>query len=111
MKICNLKRTLAPLVLIFALLFFAACKEKQSKTEKTANTTAIASDLYTEKFRPQFHFSPQDKWMNDPNWIVYYKGKYHLFYQYYPEDIVWGPNHWGHAVSTDLHHWEHLPNA
>jgi fructan beta-fructosidase len=45
--------------------------------------------------------------MNDPNGMVYYKGIYHLFYQYYPDDIVWGPMHWGHATSKDLIHWEH----
>ena len=68
---------------------------------------ADSSELYKEPFRPQFHFSPEKKWMNDPNGMVYYKGIYHLFYQYYPEDIVWGPMHWGHATSTDLIHWKH----
>ena len=66
---------------------------------------------YMEQFRPQFHFSPKEKWMNDPNGLVYHEGVYHLFYQYYPEDIVWGPMHWGHATSTDLVHWEHKPIA
>ncbi len=64
-----------------------------------------------EKYRPQFHFSPETKWMNDPNGMVYYKGTYHLFYQFYPDSTVWGPMHWGHAVSKDLVHWKNLPIA
>lgn len=74
--------------------------------------TETETDLpYQEKYRPQIHFSPAAHWTNDPNGMVYYEGEYHLFYQHYPEASVWGPMHWGHAVSPDLVHWEHLPIA
>ena len=71
----------------------------------------LSAPLYKEHFRPQLHFSPKEKWMNDPNGLVYYQGSYHLFFQYYPGDIIWGPMHWGHAVSKDLVHWQQLPIA
>ncbi|MEM6526168.1 MAG: glycoside hydrolase family 32 protein [Bacteroidota bacterium] len=89
-----------------ALGFVIACASSENDT--LVDTTF--SD-YKELFRPQFHFSPDSMWMNDPNGMVYYDGEYHLFYQYYPDSTVWGPMHWGHAVSADMLHWEHLPIA
>jgi fructan beta-fructosidase len=72
---------------------------------------AQANGLYHEPYRPQYHYSPPCRWMNDPNGMVYYEGEYHLFYQFNPVDSVPGPMHWGHAVSSDLVHWETLPIA
>jgi fructan beta-fructosidase len=66
---------------------------------------------YNEEYRPQFHFSPKAKWMNDPNGLIYLNGTYHMFYQYYPDSTVWGPMHWGHAKSKDLLHWDEQPIA
>ena len=59
--------------------------------------------------QPLFHMTAAVGWMNDPNGFSWYKGQYHLFYQYNPYDNVWGPMHWGHCVSDDLIRWERLP--
>lgn len=95
------------LAFIFSL-FFSLCLSAQQKSSLKATPE---TEQYNEPHRPQLHFSPVAHWMNDPNGMVYNKGIYHLFYQYYPDATVWGPMHWGHATSADLVHWKHLPIA
>lgn len=67
--------------------------------------------MTNDPHRPQYHFMPPANWMNDPNGLIQWRGQYHMFYQHNPDEAYWGPMCWGHAVSTDLVHWTHLPIA
>jgi fructan beta-fructosidase len=89
-----LKRT----VVILILLAMNGCSPTKITNEK-----GITNE---ELYRPNFHFTPKSGWMNDPNGMFFYKGLYHLGYQYYPNDNVWGPMHWGHATSKDMITWK-----
>jgi len=86
--------------LVFTFFFFIS----------TINAQTKSNDI-DEKYRPQIHFTPEKNWVNDPNGMVYYKGKYHLFFQHSPNSSVWSDISWGHATSNDLVHWERKPIA
>ncbi len=79
----------------------------------TVSTSVLAqeSQTPTPQWRPVYHFTPDKNWTNDPNGLIYLNGVYHLYNQQNPFENKWGHMSWGHATSTDLIHWKHLPIA
>src|SRR5262249_62291113 len=77
----------------------------------SADEQALRARLAADPLRPQCHLLPSKNWMNDPNGPIFWKGRYHMFFQYNPYGAVWGNMHWAHAVSPDMLHWRHEPVA
>ena len=84
---------------------------EQSITPSGDLTPELREKLMLDSFRPQFHLLPRANWMNDPCAPRFYRGEYHMFFQYNPHAAVWGDMHWNHATSPDLIHWKHQPIA
>jgi len=80
-------------------------------TDGAGEQAALREKLMSDPLRPQFHLLPRANWMNDPCAPRFFRGQYHMFFQYNPGAAVWGDMHWAHAVSPDLIHWKHLPVA
>ncbi|GBP63051.1 Sucrose-6-phosphate hydrolase [Eumeta japonica] len=85
-------------------------QDEESKQELEAYIEEAKKNV-NPRYRLTYHVSAPVGWINDPNGFSFYRGRYHLFYQYYPYDSKWGPMHWGHVSSTDLATWEYLPTA
>ena len=100
----KIRTKLFSIVVILLFANISSCKN----TEGENQTSSIDEEIL---FRPNFHFTPKSNWMNDPNGMFYLDGTYHLYFQHYPDDNVWGPMHWGHATSKDLIHWKEEPIA
>ena len=81
---------------------------KLLRSSPFAATDDLQARLAADPLRPQFHLLPARNWMNDPNGPIFWKGMYHMFFQYNPNAAVWGDMHWAHAVSPDMIHWRHL---
>lgn len=80
------------------MLSKARCYEREKRSE-------------AESLWPVYHLTGGAGWINDPNGFAFYHGEAHLFFQYYPYDVCWGPMHWGHAKTKDFIHWDLLPAA
>ncbi len=88
-----------------------AALRPQSLFATVDDDNVLAKQLSSDPLRPQFHLLPAKNWMNDPNGPIFWRGHYHMFFQYNPNSAVWGDMHWNHAVSDDMIHWRHLPIA
>jgi beta-fructofuranosidase len=94
-----------------ALAAYTAIPQRLLAQASQAAAGGLEARLAADPERPQFHLLPAKNWMNDPNGPIYFKGRYHMFFQYDPNGPFWGDMSWNHAISPDMIHWKHLPVA
>jgi fructan beta-fructosidase len=107
----RIRQAMAMVIGVLSIGTAATSQAAPAVQKNTGTPPSLPARTAHEQYRPAYHFTPPQGWMNDPNGMVYYDGKYHLFYQYFPFGNVWGPIHWGHAVSPDTIHWVDDPIA
>ena len=77
-------------------------------TKAEAGVAAFAAKR-NNRWYPKFHIASNGGWINDPNGLCFYKGRWHVFSQLHPYGTQWGPMHWGHVSSTDMVNWKREP--
>ncbi|MDP6524987.1 MAG: glycoside hydrolase family 32 protein [Kiritimatiellia bacterium] len=99
-------------MIVVSMLVADGGRAEEEWVEKARGAVKAAIPLaQKDTSRPVYHFRPPSQWMNDICGAIYYKGTYHIFYQYNPfSGDRWGYNYslWAHARSRDLVHWEEL---
>lgn len=104
-------RAVVAAVLTLAITAFGVCALSSTPAAAGTNSAPAATGTNSVAERPNYHYTPAQHWMNDPNGLIYRNGVYHLFYQYNPTGDTGGNASWGHATSTDLVHWKEQPVA
>lgn len=103
----TISSSLTPRIASFSTLF----RQDEAAKQELEKYIQEAKQNVNPRYRLTYHIAAPVGWINDPNGFTYFKGEYHLFYQYYPYDSIWGPMHWGHVTSKDLVNWNYRPTA